>query len=109
MAFIEYGPGCGGFFSVSPNPSNNYFEVSYQSFYDGETTNEALLKATDENIFEVPNYDLILYNNQQERVLTKTGINSLKSRTDISKLPAGIYHLHIVADQIHEVEKLIIR
>ena len=109
FAFLEYGAGCGGFFSVSPNPSDDYFEVTYQSFYEGETTNQLISKANDVNIIEVPNYDLILYNNQQDRVLTKTGINSLKSRTDISKLPAGIYHLHIVADQIHEVKKLIIK
>ena len=109
LAFIEYGPGCGGFFSVSPNPSDDYFEVSYQSFYEGETANEALLKATDVNIIDVPNYDLILYNNQREEVFTRKGVNSSKSRTDISNLPSGIYLLHIVADQIHEVKKLIIK
>ena len=109
FAFLEYGAGCGGFFSVSPNPSDGYFEVTYQSFYEGETANEALLKATDVNIIDVPNYDLILYNNQQEEVFTRKGFNSSKSRIDTGNLPSGIYLLHIVADQIHEVKKLIIK
>jgi len=82
---------CSGYFSVFPNPSNEYLDIVIED--------KNAVESNDKLKSEI---EIKLFNNSQKQVIdTKT--KSKKTRIDTSTLPKGTYFLHVgIKDDIHK-------
>lgn len=103
--------GCGGMysFSVYPNPSTTQFTVSLDENKNNnaEVTN---LIAEDQSVGVTKyegEFNLELYNHQQELVISSTSTNR-KITIETEILPPGVYFLHIVYKDTTQKRQIII-
>jgi hypothetical protein len=85
---------CGGYyFSMSPNPADDYVEITIEEENDTNQVSEE--------------YDVKIFNNMNA-LIYNTQTNESQLRIDTKQLPSGVYYVHFTVAKDTKVLQLIV-